>query len=249
MSGHSHWSRIKRKKAVTDHRRGREFSKVARLIIMAARSGGGDPSMNLSLRYAMDKARSINMTNDAIDRAVKRGTGEGNTATYEDVIYEGYGQHGVAVFVEGLTDNRNRTAGEVRKIFEIAGGALGGPNCVAWMFHKKGIITVPAGAQTEDQMIELALEAGAEDVTPNPEGFEVTCAPASLEAVKKALADKGVTIGSAEHTMIPDTTVPLDAEQATKLMRLIENLEDNEDVQNVYANFDIPEEVMAQLSK
>ena len=249
MSGHSHWSRIKHKKAVTDHRRGREFSKVARVIIVAARSGGGDPSMNLSLRYAVDKARSINMTNDAIDRAIKRGTGEGDQARYEEVVYEGYGTHGVAIYVEGLTDNRNRTGGEVRKIFEMGGGALGGPNSVAWMFTKKGVINVPAAAITEEALIEVALEAGADDVTANPDYFEVTTPPASMEAVKKVLVDKKIEVTSAEFSMIPATTVTLDAETAGKVMRLIDNLEENEDIQNVYANFDIPDEVMVQLSK
>lgn len=248
MSGHSHWSRIKHKKAVTDQRRGKEFSKVARIIIVAARRAGGDPNMNLSLRYAIDKARSINMTNDAIDRAIKRGTGEGAVNTFEDVVYEGYGPHGVAIFVEGLTDNRNRTAGEVRKIFEMGNGALGGPNSVAWMFTKKGILHVPAGL-AEEALIEIALEAGADDVTANPDGFEVTCPPTTLETVKKGLTDKGVTVTRAEFSMIPANTVTLDAEAAGKVMRLIENLEENEDVQNVYANFDIPDEVMAQLSK
>jgi YebC/PmpR family DNA-binding regulatory protein len=249
MSGHSHWARIKHKKAVTDARRGKHFSKVARIIIVAARRGGGDPNMNLSLRYAIDKARSINMTNDAIDRAIKRGTGEGGGANYEEVVYEGYGPAGVAVYCEALTDNRNRTVGEVRKIFEMSGGSLGGPNSVGWMFHKKGIIAIPAEGTTEDALIEMALEAGAEDVTSTPDGFEVTCAPTAFDAVKKALTDRGLNITSAEISMIPQNTVKLESEAAGKVMRLIENLEENDDVQNVYANFDIPEEVMAQLSK
>ena len=248
MAGHSHWKNIKRKKAVIDARRGQAWSKVARLIMIAAKRGA-NPDDNLALRFAIDKARSINMTNDAIDRAIKRGTGEGDQARYEEVVYEGYGTHGVAIFVEGLTDNRNRTGGEVRKIFEMGGGALGGPNSVAWMFTKKGVIHVPASAITEEALIDAALEAGADDVTANPDYFEVTTPPAAMEAVKKALLDKKIEVTRAEFSMIPATTVTLDAVTAAKVMRLIDNLEDNEDIQNVYANFDIPDEVMAQLSK
>ena len=249
MSGHSHWSRIKHKKAVTDKRRGKEFSKVARIIIVAARRGGGDPNMNLSLRYAVDKARSLNMTNDAIERAIKRGTGEGSGASFEEVVYEGYASGGVAVYCEGLTDNRNRTVGEVRKIFEMGGGSMDGPNSVGWMFHKKGVLHVLAAAASEEALFELAAEAGADDVTAIGDSFEVTCAPTALDKVKKALTDKGIAVQDSELSMIPDTTVTVDAEQAGKVLRLIDNLEENEDIQNVYANFDIPEEVMAKMGQ
>ncbi len=248
MSGHSHWARIKRKKAVIDARRGKEFSKVARIIIVAARRGGGDPDMNLSLRYAIDKAKSINMTNDAIDRAIKRGTGEGAGVNYEEVVYEGFGPGGVAVFCEGLTDNRNRTAGEVRKTFEMRGGSLGGPNSVAWMFDKKGVLSVPAAAVAEERLFEIAVEAGADDVQSGEEVFEITTSPVAFDAVKKALADAGVEAASAELTMVPQNTVKLDAEIGARVLRLVEDLEENEDIQNVYANFDIPDEVMAQLN-
>jgi len=247
MSGHSHWARIKRKKAVVDARRGREFSKVARIIIVAARRGGGDPDMNLSLRYAIDKAKSINMTNDAIDRAVKRGTGEGAGANYEEVVYEGFTPGGVAVFCEGLTDNRNRTAGEVRKIFEMRGGSLGGPNSVAWMFEKKGVIGVPAAAAGEEQLFEIAVEAGADDVASADDGFEITTSPAAFEDVKKALAEAGIELASAELTMVPQNTVKLDAQAGVKVLALVDALEENDDIQNVYANFDIPDEVMAKM--
>ncbi len=249
MSGHSHWSRIKHKKAVTDARRGKEFSKVARIIIVAARRGGGDPNMNLSLRYAIDKARAINMTNDAIDRAIKRGTGEGGAANFEEVVYEGYASGGVAVYCEGLTDNRNRTVGEVRKIFEMCGGSLGGPNSVGYMFHKKGVICVAADAASEDALFELAVEAGADDVKGTPDGFEITTAPAAFERVKKALADKGIATQSAELSMVPETTVRVEGATADKVMRLVQGLEEHDDIQNVYANFDISEEVLAKLGQ
>ena len=249
MSGHSHWARIKHKKAVTDARRGKEFSKVARIIIVAARRGGGDPDMNLSLRYAIDKARAMNMTNDAIDRAIKRGTGEGSAATFEEVVYEGYGPAGVAVFCEGLTDNRNRTVGEVRKIFEMAGGSLGGPNSVGWMFDKKGVILVAASAASEDALFEVALEAGADDVQSVGEVFEITCSPVAFEGVKKVLAGKSIPVQSAELTMIPQTTVRLEGEAAARIIRFIETLEEQDDIQNVHANFDIPDEVLARAGQ
>lgn len=249
MAGHSHWARIKRKKAVIDARRGKEYSKLAKVIMTAARNGGGDPAMNLALRYAIDKAKAANMTNDAIDRAVKKGTGEGGGASYEEVVYEGFGPAGVAVFCEGLTDNRNRTAGEVRKIFELSGGALGSPNCVAWMFDKKGVIAVPASAADEETLFELAVEAGADDVAATDDGFEITCQVPAFEPVRQALTGREIEMTSADLTMIPQTTVKLDAESAEKVMRLVDNLEEHDDIQNVYANFDIPEEVLAQLGE
>lgn len=249
MSGHSHWSRIKHKKAVTDSRRSKVFSKIARIIIVAARRGGGDPNMNLSLRYAIDKARSINMTNDAIDRAVKRGTGEAGGANFEEVVYEGYGSGGVAIYCEGLTDNRNRTVGEVRKIFEMAGGSMGGPNSVGWMFQKKGIITVSAAGTTEDALFEIAIEAGADDVTASGDAFEITCSPLTFEAVKKALAAKNVTVSAADLSMIPQNTVRIEGDTVEKVTRLIENLEENDDIQNVYANFELSEEELAKMAR
>lgn len=240
MAGHSHWARIKHKKAVVDHRRGRLWSKLARHIIMAARAGGGNPSDNLSLRYAIDKAKAANMPNDTIDRAIKRGTGELEGAAYQEIVYEGYGPGGVALLVEALTDNPHRTAPEVRKIFEVNGGNLGASNCVAWLFRKKGIITLNAADTTEDALMELALESGADDVIQDDDVFEIITEPAAFEKVRAALSDKGLKPQSAELSMIPSSTIPISGEPAQRVLRLIEALEEHDDVQNVYANFDMP---------
>jgi len=247
MSGHSHWARIKRKKAVVDARRGKEFSKQAKVIMTAARNGGGDPDMNLALRYAIEKAKSLNMTNDAIDRAVRKGAGTDQGVEFQEVVYEGYGPNGVAVYVEGLTDNRNRTAGEMRKIFEMHNASLGSPNCVAWIFEKKGVIIVAASAANEEVLFEVAAEAGAEDVAPVEDGFEITCKPQDFEPVRAALRASEIETVSAEFTMIPSNSVKLDAESGAKVLRLIEALEEHDDIQAVYANFDIPDEVLAEL--
>ncbi|MCG3181814.1 MAG: putative transcriptional regulatory protein [Phycisphaerae bacterium] len=250
MAGHSHWARIKRKKAVIDARRGKVFSKQAKVIMTAARNGGSDPSMNLSLRYAIDKAKAMNMTNDAIDRAVKKGAGEGDSTTrFEEVVYEGFGPGGVAVFIEGLTDNRNRTAGEVRKIFDMQGCSLAGPNSVAWMFEKKGVISVPGTATTEEDLFMIAAEAGAEDVAPTDDGFEITCEPATFEPVRAALAEKGIEAASADFSMIPKNNVEVDAEVGGKVMRLIEALEEHDDITNVYANMELSKEALAELEQ
>jgi YebC/PmpR family DNA-binding regulatory protein len=240
MSGHSHWARIKRKKGANDAKRGKLWSKLARQITIAAKSGS-NPNDNLSLRYAIDKAKEANMPNDTIDRAVKKGSGELGSVNYEDVTYEGYGPGGVAVMIQCLTDNRNRTAPEIKKIFETRGLSLGGPGCVGWLFSQKGVITIAPGDATEEQLMDLALEAGAEDIQQDEDGFEVSCPPNSFETVKKALKDAGIKIASSDLTMIPQNTVKLEGEDAKKMLALMDAIEDHDDVQNVYANFDISE--------
>jgi YebC/PmpR family DNA-binding regulatory protein len=243
MSGHSHWAKIKRSKASTDSRRGKEWSKLAKRIIVAAKTGGGKPEDNLNLRYAIDDARAANMPKDTIQNAIKKGTGELGAVTYERLMYEGFGPAGVAIMVECLTDNRHRSAPEMRKIFERGGGQMGAANCVGWMFTQKGAFTVPVAAIEEDRLIELCLDAGAEDVRKEADVYEITCDPAVFAAVREALAKNNVQTLSSEVAMIPNTTVQVGGEKAQQVLRLMESLEENEDVQNVYANFEIPEEV------
>ncbi|KPK84889.1 MAG: transcriptional regulator [Phycisphaerae bacterium SM23_33] len=247
MSGHSHWAKVKRAKAVTDARRGKLWSKLARRIIVAAKTGGGNPDENLQLRYAIEDARAANVPKDTIANAINRGTGELGEQEFERVIYEGYAPGGVAIMVDCLTDNRNRTASEVRKIFERAGGQLGGSNCVAYMFAPKGTFTVPTSAVEEDRLIEICLEAGAEDVRKEADVFEVTCDPGSFGDLKKALADNQIETIAAEIAMVPDTTVAVDEDRARQALGLMEAFEDHDDVQNVYSNFDIPDHVGAKL--
>jgi YebC/PmpR family DNA-binding regulatory protein len=248
MSGHSHWATIKHKKGAADAKRGRLWSKIARMIIMAAKGGGGDPSSNLTLRYAIDKAKAANMPKDTIDKAIKRGTGEIAGAALESITYEGYGPGGIAIVVETLTDNRNRTGPEVRRIFEKHGGSIGTPGCVNWMFNKKGLITVNTSDVSEEDLMELVLGAGAEDMQNTGNVYEITCDPANFDELKKALEAKGIPIQMADISMVPQTTVPVgDEATARKVMSLMDAIEDQEDVQNTYANFDIPEEVMAKV--
>jgi YebC/PmpR family DNA-binding regulatory protein len=247
MAGHSHWARIKRKKGVTDARRGRLWSKLSRAIIVAARIGGGDPDANLSLRYAIDAAKQANMPKDTIENAVKKGAGGGDANAYETAFYEGYGAGGVAILVEALTDNRHRTAPEIKKIFERSGGAFGAPGCVKWTFASKGVIIVPTAAADEDRIAEIALEAGAEDYQLQGDVWEVTCSAESYEPLRQALSAAGIEPQSSELTMVPSSRVTVDAESGQKVLKLVDALEDHDDVQNVYANFDIPEEVMASL--
>ncbi len=247
MSGHSHWAKIRRAKASTDARRGRLWSKLARRVIVAARQGGGNPDENLNLRYAIDDAKAANMPNDTIDRAIKKGTGELGGVSYEQVIYEGYGPEGVAFLVECLTDNRNRTVPEMRKIFERAGGQLGASGCVAWMFEKKGSFVVSAEQADEDTLMEIGLEAGADDVTPEGDLFQITCQVGEFSAVKQALAEREIETVSAELAMVPKSSITLDANGARKVIGLMEAFEEHDDVQNVYANFDISEEIMAEI--
>ena len=247
MAGHSHWAKIKRAKATTDARRGRLWSKLARRIIVAAKSGGGKPDENLQLRYAMEDARAANVPKDTIANAIKKGTGELGAESYEQIVYEGYGPGGVAIMVDCLSDNRNRTVPEIRKIFERSGGQLGAANCVAWMFGRKGTFTVATSAVEEDALIELCLEAGAEDIKTEGDVFEVTCEVGSFSAIKDALAAREIETIAAEIAMIPNTTVAVEEDKAGQVLRLMEALEDHDDVQNVYANFDIPEDVAAKL--
>lgn len=248
MAGHSHWAGIKHKKAANDAKRGKIWSKIARMIIVAAKAGGGDPSQNLTLRYAIDKAKAANMPKDTIEKAIKKGTGELGAVNYEDVLYEGYAPGGVAIMVEGLTDNRNRTAPEIKKIFEKRGGSMGASGCVNYMFKKKGLITVRADAADEEILMDIALTAGAEDFENTGEIYEITCDPDSYDALKTALEEKEITLESAELSMVPDNTIPVtDVEVAKKLLNLMEDFEDHDDVQEVYANFDIPDDILNQI--
>jgi YebC/PmpR family DNA-binding regulatory protein len=249
MSGHSHWATIKHKKGALDAKRGKLWSKLARQIIVAAKSGGGDPEMNLTLRYAIDKAKEANMPKDTIEKAIKRGTGESEGITFESIQYEGYGPSGVAIVVEVLTDNRNRTGPEIKRIFEKHGGSLGTPGCVSWSFKQKGMITVATDKVNEDDLMELALSAGAEDMQNTGKLYEITSEPADYEGLKKALQEKGIPIETAEVAKVPQTTVSIaDENTARKVVSLMEAFDDHDDVQNAYANFDIPEEVMAKVS-
>jgi YebC/PmpR family DNA-binding regulatory protein len=248
MAGHSHWAKVKRTKSVVDARRGREWSKLARRIIVAAKTGGGKPEENLSLRYAIDEARAANMPNDTIDKAIKKGTGELGAEDYEPVVYEGYGAGGVAFLVECLTNNRNRTAPEMRQLFERHGGQLGSANCVAWMFRPAGTLVVAAQAADEDTLMELALATGADDVEDQGDAFQITCSPAAFGKVKAALAERNIPTLSARLAMAPTSTVPVTGEAARQVLALMEALEAHDDVQNVYANFDVPQELMDALA-
>ena len=247
MSGHSKWSTIKHKKGALDAKRGKLFSKIAKLIINAARRGGGDPDMNLALRYAIDKAKAANMTKDTIERAILKGTGELEGTQLEELLYEGYGPGGVALMVEILTDNRNRTASEIRKTLENRGGSLGSTNCVAWMFSVKGVFVVDASTVGEDKLMEVALEGGAEDLVREGDSFRVTCEPSDFEDVKKALEDAGIVTELAEIQRVPSQSVQVDRKHAKRVLDLISALEDHDDVQNVYSNFDMDEEVMQEV--
>jgi YebC/PmpR family DNA-binding regulatory protein len=250
MAGHSHWAGIKHKKALIDSKRGKLWSKLSKQIIVAAKHGGGDPNTNLKLRYAIDAAKAVSVPKDNIERAIKKGTGEGaDAATFDEVLYEGYGPAGVAVLCEVLTDNRNRTAGELRKIFEINDGKLGATGCVAWMFERKGLFVIPGDKVDEDHLMEVALEAGADDVKEAGAKFEVTCDPANFQSVSEALAAHQIPIDAQEIARVPKSTVELDAETARKVLKLMEQLDDHDDVQAVSSNFSIPEEAMAALGQ
>lgn len=247
MSGHSKWSTIKHKKAATDAKRSKIWSKIARDITVAAKLGGGDAEMNPRLRLAMDKARGANMPKDNIARAIKKGTGDLGGVDYEECLYEGYGPGGVAIMCSALTDNRARTAPEIKKIFERCGGSLGAPNSVAWMFSPKGVIIVGGDNAEEDRIMEIALESGAEDVSSSPLCHEVTCDPAHFITVKEAMEAAHIPVQSAEVTMVAANTVAADLTAARKILRLIDALEDHDDSQNVSSNVDISDEVAAQL--
>jgi YebC/PmpR family DNA-binding regulatory protein len=249
MSGHSKWSTIKRQKGANDAKRGALFTKVAREISVAARQGGGDPDANYRLRLAIEKARAVNMPADNIKRTIDKATGGGDAEQFEEIVYEGYGPGGVAVLVEAATDNRNRTAADVRSIFTKAGGQLAGSGAVAWQFEPRGLIAVAPDRQDADEVALAAIDAGAEDVdTDDPEAIEIFTAPSDLERVRAALEAAGVSIDSAESTMIAKQTVELDSTKARQALRLVEQLEDLDDVQRVTANFDIPEDVFAEVA-
>lgn len=248
MSGHNKWSTIKHKKGAADAKRGKMFSKLIKEITIAARTGGGDPDGNPRLRTAVFAARAANMPKDNIDRAIKRGTGEIEGASYEEITYEGYGPGGVAVLVEALTDNKNRTVAEVRHIFDKFSGNLGEAGCVAWMFDKKGIVVIPAAELHEDEVMELALEAGAQDVRVEADTFEITTEPSDLEQVRKAVDDKKWKIELFEITMIPQNTVKLEGKKAEQMLKMMDALDDHEDLQKVFANFDISEDDMMKIS-
>ena len=226
MSGHSHWAGIKHKKAANDAKRGKLWSKIARLIIVAAKAGGGDPGQNLTLRYAIDKAKGANMPKDTIEKAIKKGIGDLEGVTYEEVLYEGYATGGVAIMVDGLTDNRNRTAPEIKRTFEKRGGSLGATGCVNWMFSKKGLITVKTDAIGEDDLMEVALSSGADDMQNVGDIFEVTCDPAAYDELKAALDEQKVPMESAEISMVSQSTITVDdVEQARKILALIDDFE------------------------
>jgi YebC/PmpR family DNA-binding regulatory protein len=241
MAGHSHWAGIKHKKAVVDAKRGKLFSRLAKEVIVAARAGGGNLDTNVTLRAAVDRAKTANMPKDKIERAIKSGTGELPGVVYERVVYEGYGPGGVAVLLDILTDNRNRTASELRKIFSLRGGNMAGS--VAYLFENKGLITVPADAANEDTVLEIALEAGAEDMQLVDATFEITMAPGDFTTVRDALEAAAIPTEVAEVTMLPQSLVKLDLPTARKALALLEELNDHDDVQNVYTNLDVPPEL------
>lgn len=248
MSGHSKWSKIKRKKASADAKRGRLFTKAIKEITVAARHGGGDPSANPRLRTAIEEARSLNMPNDNIERAIKRGTGELEGQTLEEVTYEAYGPSGVAILIDVVTDNRNRATGEIRHVLSRHNGTLGNQGSVAWQFHAQGLINVDATKYEEDTIIALALEGGAADIKTEEETYQIVTAPENFNKVKDILLNNKINIVSSELTKIPQSTVPLTEKEAEKVLKLFESLDELEDVQHVYANFDIPETVMEKIS-
>jgi YebC/PmpR family DNA-binding regulatory protein len=248
MSGHSKWHSIKHKKGAADKARGKLFARLIRQIEVAAREGGGDLEGNPTLRTMVQKARDSSVPVDTIDRAIKRGTGELEGVRYEPVTYEGYAPNGVAVFVECLTDNRNRTTAEIKNIFSRNGGSMAEPGSVAWQFERKGLVIIERDAASEDDLMVAALDAGAEDITDTGDTWVVTTGPTDLHAVRTALDDAGIAVTSADLTMVPSTTVPLGDESSAKsVLRVVDALEDHDDVQNVYANFDIPDDVLATV--
>jgi YebC/PmpR family DNA-binding regulatory protein len=249
MAGHSHWAGIKHKKAIVDAKRGRLWSKLARAIIAAARAGGGDPDANLKLKYAIDKAKAANMPKDTIAKAVARGTGELEGESLEEIVYEGYGPAGVAVMLEVLTDNRNRTVGEVRKIFEKRGGNMGTSGCVAWQFEQKTQVRVSKDVADEDTVMEAVLDAGVDDIEDLGDEHLVTGPTDAYQDTLKALEKAGIEWLGAEVSYVPTSTVPVEGDAARKVLNLMEDLEDHDDVQNAYANFDIDDDVLAELQE
>jgi len=248
VSGHSKWAQIKRQKGANDAKRGQLFTKLGREITVAARDGGGDPNANFRLRLAIQRARENNMPMDNIERAIKRGTGGGEGAALEDIVYEGYGVGGAAILVEAMTDNRNRAAAEIRSVFTRHGGSLGETGCVSWLFDPKGVITIEVGNQDPDELALMAIDAGAEDVKVDDDTIEVYTSPADLDEVRQALEAKKVPIANAEVSMVPKTTVELDPKSTITVMKMVERLEELDDVQRVYSNIEVSEEALAQYS-
>lgn len=246
MAGHSHWASIKHKKGAADAKKGKIFSKIARMITVATRRGGGDPDMNPRLQLAISKARAVNMPKENIERAIQKGTGGGEASELFECLYEGYGPHGIALMVEILTDNKNRTAPEIRKIFERFGGNMGESGCVSWMFEKKGFIIVGSNSLNEDDLMMLVLDAGAEDLQQVGDIFQVICPQVNLDTVKKAIENKSVKIESAEVCWIPKNNIDLDDATGRKVLGLMEALEDHDDVQNVYSNFNLPQTLLVE---
>lgn len=248
MSGHSKWATIKRKKGATDAKRGQLFTKLIKEITVAARMGGGDPTGNPRLRKAIETARANSMPMDNITRGIKKGTGELEGVSYEEMLYEGYGPAGVAVIIESLTDNKNRTVAEIRNIFSKKGGNMGESGSVAWMFHKKGLIAFDKSSVAEDKLMEIGLDAGAEDIKDSDDIWEVITSPHDFDTIKDKLTKAGLTATSSDITMIPQNTVPINnVDEASKLLQLIEALEENDDVQKVHANFDIPSDILEKI--
>ena len=248
MAGHSKWANIKHRKGAQDAKRSKIFTKLIREIVTASRLGGGDPDMNPRLRLVLDKARSANMPKDTIERAIQRGTGGGEEDSFDEVVYEGYGPGGTAVLIEGLTDNRNRTVGEVRHVFSRAGGSMGDPGCVSYLFEKRGLILFQIEGLDADALMEVSLESGADDVREADDFLTVVTTPSEFEGVKGALEAAGFEPSTAEISMEPSTTVALSGEDAEKMLRLVDSFEDLDDVQAVHANFDIPDEVLEGLA-
>jgi len=248
MSGHSKWATIKHKKAAVDARRGKVFTKLIRELTSAARMGGGDADMNPRLRTAVAAAKTANMPSDTIQRAIKKGTGELPGEVYEEITYEGYGAGGVAILVDVLTDNKNRTVAEIRHLFSKHGGNLGETGCVAWMFARKGFVALNANQIDEDTLLEIVLEAGGDDIRTESDVYEIVTTPEAFEEVRSVLEQKGLTLDVAEVTMLPQNTVPVEGKQAEQVLRLMEALDDQDDVRKAHANFDISEEVMAALA-
>lgn len=248
MSGHSKWASIKHKKAIVDARKGKLFAKLIRMIEVAAREGGGNPDGNATLADAISRARAGSLPMDTIERAVKRGTGELQGVSYETLVYEGYAPGGVAVLIEVLTDNRNRAAAEVRKIFTRNGGTLGDPGSVAWMFEKKGSVLIPRDRVSEEELLDVVLDFGGEDLSEDGDLWRVMCQPADLQRLRSAIDAAGMAIESTQLYMQPTNTVPLDGETSRKVLKLLDDLEDSDDVQEVFSNFDIPDDVLAEVS-
>ncbi len=247
MAGHSHWAGIKHKKALVDNKRGKLWSKLSKAIIIAAKTGGADPAMNLRLRYAINDAKAVSMPKDNIERAIKKGAGGQDGTNFEEIVYEGYGPGGVAVMCDILTDNRNRTAPEVRKIFELAGGKLGATGCVAWMFDRKGLLAIAKDKTDEESLMELAIEAGADDVRREGDNFEITCEVDAFSTVCDAVDAAGLETEARQIARIPKDTVDLDVSTARAVLKMMDALDDHDDVQNVAANFNIPDDAMAQI--